>query len=399
MQESELSVLLIEDEPDAARLIQHVLAKGNGAPVTVDWAGDLRTGLERLAERGFQAVLVDLNLPDSSGLDTFTCVRQKAADLAVIVLTGQEDEALALQAVRAGADDYLIKSDIRDRFLAQRIRYAVERNLLKGQESDKDVKNGKIFSFIGAKGGAGTSTLVVNIAAALAKTGKTVIAIEMVPEFSSFAVLLNHAPSWDISTLLRGAPEMISREAVTACLEDLGGGFRALCGPKRVEDYRPVSPGQARSLLGTVRAMADYTLVDVPSIFAPSFEEVIQHSTFTTLVVERSRMGFHAAMAKMAALQANTARPSAMGAVLINKTPFIEFLTPPEFSRRLGCGILGVVPPAADLQANRVDDALLVLSCPETPFSQSIEDLARLLNSASVRFLTSDAGIGSRASV
>ena len=110
-------------------------------------------------------------------------------------------------------------------------------------------------------------------------------------------------------------------------------------------------------------------------------------------------MGFHAAMAKMAALQANAARPSAMGAVLINKTPFIDFLTAPEFSRRLGCGILGVVPPAADFQANRVDDALLVLSCPETPFSQSIEDLARRLNSASVRFLTSDAGIGSRASV
>jgi hypothetical protein len=101
-------------------------------------------------------------------------------------------------------------------------------------------------------------------------------------------------------------------------------------------------------------------------------------------------------MAKMAVLQANAARPSAMGVVLINKTPFIEFLTPTEFSRRLGCGILGVVPPAADFQANRVDDALLVLSSPETPFSQSIEDLARRLNSESVRFQTADAGIGSR---
>jgi CheY-like chemotaxis protein/MinD-like ATPase involved in chromosome partitioning or flagellar assembly len=399
MQESELSILLIEDEPDAARLIQHVLAKGSGAPVTVYWAGDLRTGLERLAERDFQAVLVDLNLPDSSGLDTFTCVRQKAADRAVIVLTGQEDEALALQAVRAGADDYLIKSDIRDRFLAQRIRHAVERNRLKGQDSGKAVKNGKIFSFIGAKGGVGTSTLLVNVAAALARLGKTVIAIEFVPEYSTFAVLLNHSPSWDISTLLRGAPEMISREAVTSCLEDPGGGFRALCGPQRVEDYRPVSAEQARSLLGTVRAMADYTLVDVPSIFAPSFEEVIQHSAFTTLVVERDRLGLHAAMAKLAAFQGNIARPSPMGAVLINKTPFIEFLTPSEFSRRLGCGILGVVPAAADLHTDRETGALLVLSCPETPFSQSIEDIARRLNSASVRFLTADAGIGIRTSM
>ena len=105
-QESELSVLLIEDDPDAARLIQHVLTKGTPRPVAVESAGDLRSGLERLAARNFQAVLLDLNLPDSSGFDTFACIRQKAPDQAVIVLTGQEDEALALQAVRAGADEY-----------------------------------------------------------------------------------------------------------------------------------------------------------------------------------------------------------------------------------------------------------------------------------------------------
>ena len=50
MQESELSILLIEDEPDAAMLIQHVLGKGGGLPLSVDWATDLHTGLERLAD-------------------------------------------------------------------------------------------------------------------------------------------------------------------------------------------------------------------------------------------------------------------------------------------------------------------------------------------------------------
>jgi hypothetical protein len=88
-----------------------------------------------------------------------------------------------------------------------------------------------------------------------------------------------------------------------------------------------------------------------------------------------------------------------MGAVLINKTPFTEFLTPAEFSRRLGCGLLGVVPPAADLQSDRETDTSPVLSRPDTPFSQSIEDIARRLNSASVRFLTGDTGIGIRTSM
>jgi CheY-like chemotaxis protein/MinD-like ATPase involved in chromosome partitioning or flagellar assembly len=385
-QGTELPVLLIEDEPDAARLIQHILAKG-GAPVAVEWARDLGTGIERLAERGFQAVLLDLNLPDSNGFDTFACVRQSAKNEAIIVLTGHEDEALALQTVRAGADDYLLKSDIRDRFLAQRIRYAVERNRLKGQTSGKTIKNGDIFSFIGAKGGVGTTTLVVNLAAAMAQSGKTVIAIELTPEYGSFSMLLNRAPSWDISTLLRGAPDMISREAVTSCLEDLGGGFRALCGPQRVEDSHLVRPEQARALLAVARTLADCTLIDVPSGLT-SIEEVIQHSKLTTLVVERNRLCLQAAVAKMPALQAMARRPGAVGAVVINKTPFIEYLPPSEFGSRLGCAIFGVVPPAADLQAVGESEGLPVLTRPDMPFSQSIQDVARRFDPRPARFQT-----------
>jgi len=386
-QEPELSILLIEDEPDAAMLIQHVLARGGGAPIRAEWARDLRTGLQWLGQREFHAVLLDLNLPDSAGYETFACVRQQFPDRAVIVLTGHEDQELALQAVRGGADEYLIKSEIRDRFLAQRIRYAIERNRLKSRDSDKSVKNGKILSFIGAKGGAGTTTLVVNLAAALAKHGKSVIAIELMPESSSFAIMLNHASSWDISTLLRSAPEMMTRDAVSSCLEDFGGGFRAVFGPQQATDYSPISPEHARALLGIVRKLADYTLIDVPSLFAPSTAEVLQQSSFTTLVVERNRMGLEAAVARMPVLQALVGRPGGVGAILINKTPFTEFLTPAEFGRRLSCGVIGVVPPAADAYNARESDEVSVLYSPDTPFAQTIQDLTRRLTSGTVRYL------------
>src|SRR5579859_2400762 len=102
--EAECPVLLIEDEPDAAKLVQYVLSKGTAPKLAVDWAPNLRSGLERLTEREFEAILLDLNLPDSSGFETFARVRQQTAEGAVIVLTAQEDEALALQAVRSGAD-------------------------------------------------------------------------------------------------------------------------------------------------------------------------------------------------------------------------------------------------------------------------------------------------------
>ncbi|MGA2117585.1 MAG: response regulator [Bryobacteraceae bacterium] len=379
-----LLVLLIEDEPDALTLVNYALAKWSDAPVAVEWAGDLGTGLERLAERNYHAVLLDLNLPDSGGFDTFARVREKAIDAAVIVLTGQEDETLALQAVRAGADDYLMKSDIRDRVLSRRIRYAVERHRLKRRQAEDPAKNGKIFTFLGAKGGSGTSTLVVNIAAALAKAGQRTIAIELMPEFSSFTGLLNCSPSWDISTLLGGAPGTISRDDVASCLEDLGSGFRVLCGPRRAQDYRPVSLDEARTLLTLARSLADYTVVDMPSIFAPSIQEVVRQSALTTMVVELSPMGLCGASTKMPALQALAARPGAVNAILIDKTPSSESVTPAEFSTRLGCGILGVVSPAADLQAGAEPGALTVLSRPDAPYSKSIQEIAWRLSLGAV---------------
>ena len=378
--EAELSVLLIEDEPDAARLVQHVLAQAGEVRVALEWVGDLRTGLDRLAGGNFQAVLLDLNLPDSSGFETFARVRQKALNTAVIVLTGQEDEALALQSVRAGADDYMMKSDIRDRILPRRIRYAVERSRLKRAHSESPARNGRIFTFVGAKGGAGTTTLVLNLAAALAKAHKSVAAIELMQEFGSFAGLLGHSPSWDITTLLGGVPDTISRDTMACCLEDAGSGFRALCGPRRVEDYRPLAAEQARALLGFARTLADFTLIDLPSTCAPPAAEVVQHSALTALVVECSRMGLRSALARLPVLQATAACPGAVFAVLVNKTPFTEFLTPAEFGKRLGCGIVAVVPPAGELHAGADCEALTVLGRPDTPFSRAIQDFARRLS-------------------
>jgi pilus assembly protein CpaE len=304
--------------------------------------------------------------------------------VAVVVLTGQEDEALALQAVRAGADDYLLKSDVRDRFLLQRVRQAVERSRLR--QGASAVKDGKIFSFIGAKGGAGTTTVVVNLAAALAEAGRTAIAIEFAPEYGSLAALLNRLPTRDISTVLRLAPELISRDAVASCLEDFGGGVRALCGPARMEDHRTASPEQVRALLAVARSMADYILIDMPILSAPSSLEMIRQAVLTTLVLERNRMGLHSALGKMPALLA-AAQPGAVAALINNKTPFAEFLTPAEFGQRLGCGILGAVVPAPDLNAETAFEPFLVLSQPDIPFSTCIRETARRLSIAPVRFL------------
>ncbi len=124
MEPEPLHILLIEDNPGDARLIRELLMD---AAYQLDTAGRLSDALDRLAHSNFAAILLDLSLPDSYGLDTV--VRISTASAApVIVLTGMNDEDLALSAVRAGAQDYLIKGEVTTSLLSRAIRYAIERH-------------------------------------------------------------------------------------------------------------------------------------------------------------------------------------------------------------------------------------------------------------------------------
>ena len=126
MQEAKNNVLLIEDNPDDAFLIEEMLAKGNGG-FELTHADRLSTGIERLAADTFYAILLDLSLPDSRGFDTFARVHSQVPDIPIIVLSGLDDEALAVKAVSEGAQDYLVKGQVDGKLLVRAVRYAVER--------------------------------------------------------------------------------------------------------------------------------------------------------------------------------------------------------------------------------------------------------------------------------
>ena len=122
-----ISVLLIEDNPGDVRLLQAYLGSPHGSQFTVEHASRLETGLTRLEAGNLDAVLLDLGLPDSSGLETFQKVQDQASDLPVLVLTGLDDDVMALDAVQLGAQDYLVKGKIDEYSLPRAIRHAIER--------------------------------------------------------------------------------------------------------------------------------------------------------------------------------------------------------------------------------------------------------------------------------
>jgi len=121
-----LKVLLVEDNPADARLVREML-KDSHRPVELTHAARLRDALECLRTQGFNAILLDLNLPDSEGMNTFLRARAEALHAPIVVLTGVADEEVAARAVREGAQDYLVKAEVDGPLLYRSIRYAVER--------------------------------------------------------------------------------------------------------------------------------------------------------------------------------------------------------------------------------------------------------------------------------
>ncbi len=122
-----LAVMLVEDQPGEARLIREMLAELPPPPVHLEWVDTLAGGLRRLAAPGIDVVLLDLGLPDSQGLETLQAVTTRAPDVPVVVLSGTADAELALAAVHAGAQDYLVKGRVNGDVLLRVLRYAVER--------------------------------------------------------------------------------------------------------------------------------------------------------------------------------------------------------------------------------------------------------------------------------
>ena len=123
-----IKVLLIEDNPGDARLLQELLTEVSFIQFEFHQADRLRQGIELVKTQSFDVILLDLSLPDSQELATFIALHQQAPGIPIVVITGLDDETLALRAVHEGAQDYLLKGQVTTELLVRSIRYAIERH-------------------------------------------------------------------------------------------------------------------------------------------------------------------------------------------------------------------------------------------------------------------------------
>ncbi|MCK6500499.1 MAG: response regulator, partial [Nitrospira sp.] len=127
MAEANIHILLVEDNPGDARLLRALLEEVAPRRFTFTQAGRLSEATSRLKAGGIDLILLDLSLPDSQGFATLAAIRQAIMHTPIVVLTGLEDEALGLQLIQQGAQDYLVKRQVTGPLLQRSLRYALER--------------------------------------------------------------------------------------------------------------------------------------------------------------------------------------------------------------------------------------------------------------------------------
>jgi len=126
--EPAVDILLVEDDPLAAKLVRVILNKSKGLEARTTHVTTMANAKKELAQKDFDVILLDLNLPDSSTEETLNECIELAERHPVIVLTGNDCEEIGVKAVQLGAQDYLIKGEYNDRILIRALRYARERH-------------------------------------------------------------------------------------------------------------------------------------------------------------------------------------------------------------------------------------------------------------------------------
>ena len=133
MQSAAIQILLVEDNPADALLLKHTLAEAGSNHFCLSHAELMSEAVTLLSQHPFDAILLDLSLPDSHGLATVEQANAAAPGVPIVVLTGLDDEAAGIEAVRKGAQDFLVKGQFDSRLLARAIRYARQRKTVEQQ--------------------------------------------------------------------------------------------------------------------------------------------------------------------------------------------------------------------------------------------------------------------------
>jgi len=367
-------VLVLEDDVDYRHLLVSMLA---GCPDTfrIEAAGTLSEALAAVGRQPPQVMLVDLNVPDSSGYATFLSLRRSAGDACMIVLTSVDDDEVAVRALHDGADDYLVKQLTHPGMITRRIRLARERQEATGAPASSHWK-GRALGFLGGKGGVGTSTIAFNVAAALACGGVPTTFIDLDPGPGIWWHYIPGRPARDLSLLLEKPARVLTRSDIEECVVEPIRGLRLLGMPESRSVWRPLPREHVDALVALSRQTGSCAVVDLGSRFDDAVAAALGACQCLVLVVDSDPSSISRGAAMYSQVQAvMRSSPCDVQMVLVERNSGRD-LPLEEITRTMKLAPIGTINPAVDaLGASYTARLPLAALHPDDAFSRDIQAL------------------------
>jgi len=373
VEENTLTVLLIEDSPQYAQLVQHWLAHvTGGAGFILNWTDSLADGMTRLERGGVDVILLDLGLPDCSGMDTFTQTRARAPKTPIVILSSADSESLALQMIQEGAEDYLVKSNCDAEALARSVRRAVVRRKSQASAAHPSSLSGRVLSVVGAKGGCGATTIACTLAAELhQQTVQKVLLADLDPSGGLGPFLLGV----DCKYSMRDAVGNLQRLDLN-CWESLVAkddpdGLEVIA--SGTLEQPEIDSGSLREVLAFTRTLYPWSVLDLGRLSRPSLSMLDRESE--VLVVTASTIpALYTAKRTIEALRVSGIDGDRIR-LIVNHTAEKQMLSGDTLNQMFGVPVYATIPSdALELHQACVQKRLPAAS---SAFRKAIAGLAR----------------------
>ena len=369
-------ILVADDDQSILKLLS-IYLESSGYEVIRAVDGREALGLIQALEPDL--AILDVLMPVMSGYEVCTILRDQpnTAAMPLILLSALNEVTDKVQGLRFGADEYITKPVALPE-LGARVEALLRR--AKQLQPVQPSQRGKVFAFMGVKGGVGTTTVVLNVSAALMQLKNTVLALELHPSYGTFSHQLQLAPAPNLASLLSLDADRINEREVKSRLFNAASALSVLPGPQRVDEFKEPTAGQAEAIVRHASLLADCVLIDLPSKPSDASEAAVKCCDYMILVLEPDATCVRCAKVMLELVRSWGVNPGQVGAVIVIQGRSASTLSVNELKSQLGCNIVGVVPAAAEgLIAAQAHAAPLVLHLPKHWVTTPLTEIARHL--------------------
>jgi len=365
-------ILLAEDEPTMRRLMvmllgrqgHEVIEAENGEPV-VELAQQYQPDL----------LLLDIMMPVVDGFEALRRVRATPGidDIPVIFLSAKSQIEDRVEGLRMGADDYLIKPADPNELMAR-----IDSVMLRSQRTVRRTQ-GKVFGFVGAKGGVGVTTVVVNMALYFQQTGKSVLAGDLHLAFGCVADRLGMDPPQTTANLALAAAESLDHNALERIVVRHSSGLAVLASPSNVPSGVTYSAEHLIAIVEEAAYLAQFVLLDLPN--DPDIIEAVADQFSGIVLVLGSEPSSLRSAQRWARHLDHLGLHNRLSSLLVHRTEQSQqYATAAQVTEQLGCLFLGAIPHKPQLYFNaEYTRTPVLLAAQDSPEKTVYHDIAQKL--------------------